>query len=87
LESQVKEFTDTDGRRWIASAVEETGTDYKGRFYMVLSPAEGGNEIALREIRWNTERTARRTIETMSEVELRRRLRSAQGRSSPAPVG
>jgi uncharacterized lipoprotein YmbA len=35
---------------------------------------------ALLDVRWNAERTALRTLTTMSEVELRRRLASAKGR-------
>lgn len=85
-ESTMKEFTDAEGRRWIASAQEEESTDYKGRYFMVLKPAEGGDTLRLRDIRWNSERTARRTIETMSTVELRRRLRVARGRSTPSPL-
>lgn len=59
--------------------------DYKGRFYLVFRPEEEGEaggpeQLPLRDVRWNTERTARRTLETMSVVELRRRLRSAIGR-------
>lgn len=82
----MKEFTDGEGRRWIASAEEEVSTDYKGRYYMVMKPADGGRTLPLRDVRWNSERTARRTIETMSEVELRRRLRVARGRSTPSPM-
>lgn len=82
----MKEFTDAEGRHWIASATEETSTDYKGRYYMVLRPEEGGETLALRDVRWNSERTARRTIETMSETELRRRLRLARGRSTSIPT-
>jgi hypothetical protein len=82
----MKEFADGDGRRWVASAEEETSTDYKGRYYMVMKPADGGPALPLRDVRWNSERTARRTIETMSDVELRRRLRVARGRSAPSPV-
>ena len=82
----MKEFTNTDGATWIASAVEEDSTDYKGRFHMVMRPADGGEALPLRDIRWNSERTARRTIETMSTVELRRRLRVAIGRSTPTPM-
>lgn len=81
--SDLRDFTDAEGRSWTASVREEKGTDYKGRLYLVLTP-EGGTEddaLALEDIRWNSERTARRTLETMSEVELRRRLRSAAGRS------
>jgi len=38
--------------------------------------------VELRDIRWNSERSARRTLDTMSVVELRRRLRSAEGRGT-----
>lgn len=79
----LRDFTDADGRQWHAAVREEEGTDYKGRFYLVLVPS-GGDEAAavtLEDIRWNSERTARRTLDTMSVVELRRRLRSALGRS------
>ena len=82
----MKEFTDGDGRRWIATAEEEESPDYKGRYYMVMKPAESGEALPLRDVRWNSERTARRTIETMSTVELRRRLRVARGRSRPSPM-
>lgn len=79
----MRDFTDAQGRHWIASAREEEGTDYKGRFHMVLTPRDGDEEgtVMLEDVRWNSERTARRTLDTMSEVELRRRLRSALGRS------
>lgn len=81
----MNEFTDSDGRSWIASAEEEQSPDYKGRYYMVMKPADGGKALPLRDIRWNSEKTARRTIETMSVVEMRRRLRSARGRAAPTP--
>lgn len=85
-EVTMREFTDAGGRSWIATAEQEEGPDYKGRFYMVMRPADGGEAVALRDVRWNSERTARRTIETMSVVELRRRLRAARGRSAPSPL-
>jgi hypothetical protein len=78
----MREFTDAEGRSWIASAVEEEGTDYKGRFYLVMSPSDSDETVELRDVRWNSARSARRTIETMSVVELRRRLRSAVGRGA-----
>jgi hypothetical protein len=80
----MKEFTDADGRAWIASAVEEAGTDYKGRFHLVMSPTDGDEVVELKDIRWNSERSAQRTLSTMSVVELRRRLRSAAGRGTVA---
>ncbi|NNF13580.1 MAG: hypothetical protein HKN72_10160 [Gemmatimonadetes bacterium] len=82
----MNEFTDAEGRRWVASATEEASTDYKGRYFMVLRPEEGDETLALRDVRWNSERTARRTIQTMSDTELRRRLRLARGRSNPIPT-
>jgi len=85
----MRDFTDADGNLWHAYAVEEEGTDYKGRLYLVLERADSGSAdpLALRDVRWNSERTARRTLRTMSVVELRKRLRSAEGRAtSPVEV-
>lgn len=84
----MREFTDRQGRAWVAAVQEREGHDYKGRYHLVLRPADGeSDEVELTDIRWNTERTARRTLETMSLFELRRRLRSAVGRSeSPVPA-
>jgi len=78
----MREFTDAEGRRWRASARQEPSVDYKGRFFLVLEPPTGtmGEALEIREVRWNSERTAERTISTMSGFELRRRLRSALGR-------
>jgi hypothetical protein len=82
----MKEFTDAQGARWRASAREDLarGADYKGRLFLVLEPAAGvdGEALELPEVRWNSERTAARTIATMSTFELRRRLRSALARSA-----
>jgi len=77
----MKTFTDASGRGWIASVREEEGPDYKGRWFLVLEAEDrSGERLELQDIRWNGERTARRTLETMSAVELRRRLRAALGR-------
>jgi hypothetical protein len=80
----MREFTDGAGERWTATVRERPGPDYKGRYYFFLAPASGDDGVALVDVRWNSERTAQRTLETMSEVELRRRLRSALGRGSAA---
>ena len=82
----MRAFEDHDGRSWEAFVREETGTDYKGRYYLVMRPAEGGEEVSLTDIRWNSERTAQRTLDTASTTELRRRLRSAVGRAG-LPAG
>lgn len=76
----MRTFIDQDGATWTAEVAEESGHDYKGRYYFRLAGASG-ETVALEDIRWNSERTARRTLETMSVVELRRRLRSARGRT------
>jgi hypothetical protein len=78
----MREFTDQSGEVWIAAVREREGPDYKGRYYFWLEPRAGGEGVVLLDVRWNSEQTARRTLGTMSEVELRRRLRSALGRES-----
>ena len=79
----MRQFTDDQGAEWVASVATEKGGDYKGRFYLVMhrAGAEDGNPVSLADVRWNSRRTADRTLATMSRVELRRRLRSAVGRS------
>jgi hypothetical protein len=42
--------------------------------------ADSSAEVALEDVRWNSEEAARRTLLSMSPVELRRRLRNAKGR-------
>lgn len=76
----MRQFEDEAGREWTADVAETSGIDYKGRFHLVMR--SGDREVALDDVRWNSERTAARTLETMSAVELRRRLRSASGRAS-----
>lgn len=78
----MRRFEDEAGRVWEAGVRGTPGRDFKGRYYFVARPADGdeGQELALGDIRWNSERTAARTLRTMSDVELRRRLRQARGR-------
>jgi len=83
----MREFEDVDGSRWIATVAEEEGIDYKGRFQLVLDPTDGGVSVPLGDVRWNSERTAVRTLSTMSLLELRRRLRLARGRSAGGVLG
>jgi hypothetical protein len=80
----MRQFEDAEGQLWQATVRERPGPDYKGRYYFWLEPGDGGSGVALLDVRWNSERTAQRTLATMSEVELRRRLRSALGRAVPA---
>lgn len=81
----MRNFEDHEGRKWIADVAERSDEDYKGRFHLVLRPEDGpGPEVPLVDVRWNSERTAQRTLATMSVIELRRRLRSALGRAALA---
>ena len=78
----LRSFDDENGGRWNAGIRERPGLDYKGRFFFVLQP-EGADslvEVALEDVRWNSEEAAKRTLLSMSAVELRRRLRNARGR-------
>lgn len=80
----MREFPDENGQVWLATIRTEAGVDYKGRHSLYLVP-QGDEEAsghALTDVRWNSRQTAFRTLSTMSEVELRRRLRSARGRGS-----
>lgn len=77
----MREFQDQTGASWTASVALTEGPDYKGRYHLVMRN-EGGDEVALIDVEWNSERTAARTLETMSLVELQKRLRSARGRSA-----
>lgn len=82
----MRTFEDQEGRRWVATVTERPGPDYKGRYHFRLEPEDddAGGGYDLRDIRWNGKKTAERTLETMSVVELRRRLRQARGRGSSA---
>jgi hypothetical protein len=78
----VREFVDQDGTVWVVSAERRPGPDFKGRFVFVARPEQGDSDpVVLDDVRWNSERTALRTLQTASPVELRRRLRWAIGRS------
>lgn len=80
----MRRFVDGDGTAWVASVSERPGDDYKGRYWFVLTPENGGSEeeVELVDIRWNRRETAEHTLQTMSEWELKRRLRSAKGRAA-----
>jgi hypothetical protein len=77
----MKGFVDGEGRRWVATAREERTPRHHGRWYLVFHP-DGDEERALTmpEVRWQTRATAERTLKTMSEFELRRRLDTVAGR-------
>jgi hypothetical protein len=76
----MKRFVDDEGSVWVASVKERPGEDYKGRFGFVIAPEGGAPEVELEDVRWNSRKTAERTLRTMSSAELKRRLHSALGR-------
>ena len=91
----MRKFLDSDGRAWVAAVRSEAGLDFKGRHRLCFNPEDPEDAedegFELLDVRWNSQGTAERTLATMSDVELRRRLRSALGRgalgrgSKPAP--
>lgn len=88
----MRTFSDTTGSEWIASAREEETPRHHGRWFLTFRTTTAGApaDYALPEIRWQNRQTAERTIRTMSDGELRRRLDLARARSprgaSTAPV-
>lgn len=77
----MKRFNAEDGREWVATAREEDTPRHHGRWFLVLHPAGADEpELAVPEIRWKSRHTAERTLRTMSDFELRRRLRIAARR-------
>ncbi|MBI4520560.1 MAG: hypothetical protein HY701_06960 [Gemmatimonadetes bacterium] len=86
----MREFVDQEGRRWRATAQERPGPDFKGKWYLVFESLDEAGEgpAELRDVCWNSRKTAERTLATMGEIELQRRLGSALGRRQrpvPAP--
>jgi len=80
----MREFQDESGVVWVASVGEREGDNYKGRFGLAFSRKDDARSdgASLVDVRWNSQKTAERTIRTMSRVELLRRLRSALGRGA-----
>lgn len=71
----MKQFMDEDGAAWVASARQENTARHHGRWYLVMHPAgDDSQPMAMPEVRWQTSATAARTLQAMSEFELRRRL-------------
>lgn len=87
----MKTFQTENGERWVATARREHTERHHGVWYLVFHP-EGDTAAPLPvfEVRWQTRATAERTLRTMSDFELRRRLRSAlvrhAGGEGPTPL-
>lgn len=76
----MKTFTDENGSSWIASACEEETPRHHTRWYLILGGADG-SVFPIPEVRWQTRATAERTLLSMSDFELRRRLHVVRERA------
>jgi hypothetical protein len=91
LIESMKTFQTENGERWVATAAREDTDRHHGVWYLIFH-REGDlrQPVAVGEVRWQTRATAERTLRTMSEFELRRRLTSALARHAaglgPTPV-
>jgi hypothetical protein len=79
-------FTDESGARWVAGAREENTPRHHGRWFLVFhQDGDDSRLLSMPEVRWQTRATADRTLRTMSEFELRRRLHVVRERALQEP--
>lgn len=78
----MKTFLDGAGTRWTATVGEEDTPRHHGRWYLVFEAEDGSSALPMGEVRWQTRASAERTIRTMSDAELRRRLASLVDRTA-----
>lgn len=72
----MREFTDANGDAWVATALEEDTPRHHGRWFLVFRDAASSERtLEMPEVRWQNLPTAERTLRTMGDFELRRRLR------------
>jgi len=84
---RMRTFTDEAGREWVATTREEQTVRHHGRWYLVFQPADRSSvALPMPEVRWQTAATAERTLRTMSEFELQKRLAVVLGRSGAVPI-
>lgn len=76
----MKTFSDESGTSWVASAREEDTPRHHTRWYLTIEGADGA-VFRIPEVRWQTRATAERTLRTMSDFELRRRLHIVRERA------
>lgn len=79
----MRTFADATGAPWVADAREEQTPRHHGRWYLVFHPPGDPEPLfPMPEVRWQTHPTAVRTLRTMSEFELRRRLEVVLARAA-----
>ena len=78
----MRQFTDEAGIAWVASVREERTPRHHQRWYLIFHAAgDDTRQLPMPEVRWQTRATAERTLRTMSEFELRRRLHTLRERA------
>jgi hypothetical protein len=87
----MKTFQSEAGESWVATATREDTDRHHGVWYLIFHRADDFSaHLPVEEVRWQTRATAERTLRTMSDFELRRRLQSATARYAnglgPTPV-
>lgn len=83
----MRTFKDESGREWVATTREEQTPRHHGRWYLVFQPADRSSvALPMAQVRWQTAATGERTLRTMSEFELQRRLATVLGRAGAVPV-
>ena len=79
----MKTFQNEAGERWVAAAEREDTERHHGVWYLVFHrELDSSDRLPVNEVRWQTSATAYRTLKTMSDFELRRRLQAAIERYS-----
>ncbi len=81
----MRDFDDADGTAWTATAHEEATPRHHGRWVLVFHPVDDAADAhPMPEVRWQTRPTAERTLRTMSDFELRKRLDVVRKRRAAA---
>lgn len=76
----MKTIVDETLGQWTVTAHEEQTPRHHGRWYLVFEGPDG-TVLPMPEVRWQTRVTAQRTLLTMSDFELLRRLHIVRERA------
>lgn len=83
----MKVFKDEHGDSWVAKAIEEETPRHHGTWYLVFHRENDPSRVySVPTIRWQTAATAERTLLTMSDFDLRRRVKSLLMQDAGEPV-
>jgi hypothetical protein len=76
----MRSFYDESGEQWRADVREEPVARHHGRWYLVFEQPATALVLPMPEVRWQTRSSAERILRTMSDFELRRRLKNIRAR-------